>query len=113
MHTGNTAPPTSLDAWIPKNKHAIYFIGLQEASYSQPKDFKNCEEHLAYVFKQHMGNNYELMEIHSLMEIRFLLFVHKDHVHKVSNLEKGTEATGLAHVRHILAGTGLDLITPC
>lgn len=46
-----------------------------------------------------MGPNYELLALHSLLEIRFLLFVHKDHVHKVSNLEKGNEATGVAHVR--------------
>lgn len=43
----------------------------------------------------------------TLLEIRFLLFVHKDHAHKVTSLEKGKEATGLAHVR-----SPLSLIPP-
>lgn len=79
----------------------VYFIGLQEASYTQPKEYKSCEEHISAVFKQHMGPNYALVESLSMSEIRFLLFVHKDHVHKITNIEKGTEATGVAHVRNI------------
>ncbi len=75
-------PPNNLDAWIPKNKHTIYFIGLQESTYQQPKEFKNCEEHLYSIFKNHMGPNYILLEVPSLsslfeaLELCSLLVVH-------------------------------------
>ncbi|KAL0223756.1 hypothetical protein P9112_003146 [Eukaryota sp. TZLM1-RC] len=95
---GNAAPPSRLESWLPRSGYHVYAVGVQEAGYTPREGYSTCEEDWFGVVKAYLGDKYIVIGQKSLLEIRLVVFIHKQYFMKVSNVEIGTEATGIARV---------------
>ncbi|KAL0211964.1 hypothetical protein RCL1_005590 [Eukaryota sp. TZLM3-RCL] len=95
---GNAAPPPRLESWLPRSGYHVYAVGVQECGYSPREPYGNCEEDWFGILGAYLGDKYQLIASKSLLEIRLAVFIHKQYFVKVSNIEIGTEATGIARV---------------
>ncbi|EFA80518.1 inositol 5-phosphatase [Heterostelium album PN500] len=101
-----------LHTWIPagnsttgdrKQQIDLYAIGVQECHYDPlPKrehsDDDRCEEHWFSMLATHIGSDYVRLESISLVKMRLILFVRKEHYYKINHIEKDSEATGIGGI---------------
>ncbi|KAL0245945.1 hypothetical protein GEMRC1_007161 [Eukaryota sp. GEM-RC1] len=95
---GNAAPPSRLESWLPRSGYHIYAVGVQEAGYSARQGFSSCEDDWFGCLSAYLGDKYQIIAQKSMLEIRLVVFIHKQFFVKVSNVEIDTEATGIARV---------------
>eukprot|EP00005_Dracoamoeba_jomungandri_P002552 CAMPEP_0174256092 /NCGR_PEP_ID=MMETSP0439-20130205/5350_1 /TAXON_ID=0 /ORGANISM="Stereomyxa ramosa, Strain Chinc5" /LENGTH=941 /DNA_ID=CAMNT_0015338551 /DNA_START=472 /DNA_END=3293 /DNA_ORIENTATION=+ len=94
---GDAPPPyDKLSLWIPPSMYDLYVISTQESTYhtedsSPESDWINAIKHL-------LGDEYVTIATMSLLAIRLVVFVKREHFYKISEIHKGTEATGIGNV---------------
>ncbi len=101
----------SLDDFIPSNKFDIYAVGLQEC---RVKDRSKWEVELTrHINLNYRGNKakntHVLVKKCALREINLFLFVKKDLVDKVTNIEAHTVACGIGNVVGNKGGAAISL----
>jgi Endonuclease/Exonuclease/phosphatase family 2 len=95
-----------LDPWIPRNGYDIYAISSQECEYAARDPFEECESDWFGLIQSHLGSNYVKLAGLSLWTIRLIVLIRRDHYYAVSHIQRGTEATGIAHVIGNKGGVG-------
>lgn len=107
-NVGKAPPPDSLHPWIPENSNFdIIVVGVQECEYnarsgeSSETDFSNCIQNT-------VGSKYIKISSLSLLGIRLYVLVKREHYYKISQIKKGTEATGLGNVVGNKGGVGVS-----
>merc|ERR1711934_751590 len=102
---GDTAPPESLESVLcrkisgQKFRPNVYAISVQECSHSPPSgEGKSTSKHVRNIIQNTIGDDYVPLLKSSLSTIRLFIFVLRDDIHKISNIEKCKEACGVAHV---------------
>ena len=95
---GEAAPPENIETWIPKDKHDIYVISTQECEYPPRRGLNSCETDWFDCLTTHLGKNYIKLSGLSLLSIRLVIFIRRDHFYKISYLEQDTVATGIGGV---------------
>lgn len=101
FNLGDAMPPASnIHLWLqPEKKFDLYVVSAQEGNYEIEKgDAKNAEQHFFSLIESSLGPNYVRVAQLSLLHIRHCVYVAKRHSHKVSNVRKGTVATGIGNV---------------
>lgn len=95
---GEAAAQTELlEYWIP-NGFDLYVINTQECEYSPRKGFKDCEKDWFDVVTCHMGIEYVKLAGLSLIGIRLVVLVRREHFYKISQLKTDTMATGIGNI---------------
>eukprot|EP01103_Thecamoeba_quadrilineata_P011909 TRINITY_DN2956_c0_g1_i1.p1 TRINITY_DN2956_c0_g1~~TRINITY_DN2956_c0_g1_i1.p1 ORF type:complete len:952 (-),score=192.20 TRINITY_DN2956_c0_g1_i1:966-3821(-) len=114
-NVGERPPPerntnqNGLSAWLPKNEfYDIIAIGLQECEYVPRKGNATPEIDFFNTLQEELGPKYIKIAGVSLVAIRLIVFVRRDHCYKISQLKKSTEATGIAHVMGNKGGVGIS-----
>jgi Endonuclease/Exonuclease/phosphatase family 2/PH domain len=104
---GNAPAPGELRPWLPDPPtHDIYVISVQECEYAARGGQSNEDDWFGQV-QAHFGQNYYRLCGLSLLHIRTIVLVHRQHYGFVTNLRKGTEATGIANVIGNKGGAGV------
>ena len=75
---------------------------FKECEYAARPGFINTQEDWVSTIKRHLGDTYTLVESHTLWEMRLLIFCQTGYEKYISAVDKGTEATGVAHVLGII-----------
>ena len=107
---GDAAPPSDLEElgrWIPLQGYDLYVVGTQECMY-KPKSAtadetpeamgSGCEADWFARVQNLLGNEFVRVCGLSLMGIRLLILVHRTKWFKISNVQKSTEACGIANL---------------
>lgn len=89
LNCGNAPIPTELGEWIPRDLHDIVVVGTQE-SISDADIYDKIGAHL--------GSSYLTVATATLLWIRLIVLVRREHWTRISNLEKHTVATGVGGV---------------
>ncbi|GAM21486.1 hypothetical protein SAMD00019534_046610 [Acytostelium subglobosum LB1] len=109
-NVGDAPPPTptstsagvdgGLSKWIPNNgQYDIYAIGVQECEYEVTSSTPvECETHWFTTLANHIGTGYIRLESISLVKMRLIIFVKKEHYNKICHVEKETVATGIGGI---------------
>ncbi|KAL6064788.1 inositol polyphosphate 5-phosphatase [Balamuthia mandrillaris] len=105
---GDAPPPSSLSAWIPREKFDIYAIAVEECKYPPRLGHSSCEADWFNCIQSHLGPNYIKMAGLSLLSIRLIIMVKREHYYKIANIEKEKEATGIANVVGNKGGIGVS-----
>ena len=77
---GNAGPPADLgllEAWMPRNKHDVYVVSVQECDFEHAPGYGSCEEEWFLKVEAHLGDNYVRLAGLSLLAIRLLIVVKK------------------------------------
>jgi hypothetical protein len=100
FRTGDAAPPyeVNLNAWLPKDEFDIYVVAVQESDFVPRPGFVSPEEDLFGWLGSHLGENYIKLTHVSLLSIRLVCYVKREHYYKISRVRTATVATGLANV---------------
>ena len=101
------ADPEEMGRWIPLDGFDLYAIGTQECMY-KPKSAgteetpealgSSCEADWFARIQSLLGNDFIRVCGLSLMGIRLIVLVRRTHWFKISNVQKGTEACGIANL---------------
>lgn len=97
-NVGEAAPPDNLEDWIPKDRYDVYVIGTQECEYPPKKGNVNAEADWFDILTSHLGTNYVKVAGLSLLSIREIVFIRREHFYKLSDIETATVATGIGGV---------------
>ncbi len=103
---GEAVPPDNLEPWIPREKYDIYVICTQECEYLPRKGFASCEEDWYGAITAHLGKNYIKLSSASLLSIRMVVFIRREHFYKITYVENDTVATGIGGVIGNKGGIG-------
>jgi len=83
-------PPRStaeLDAWMPRNKHDIYAVAVQEATYRRE------EGEFFELVQRHLGRDYLALATMALWDMNLIVLAKKRHLLKITCVEGSTKAT--------------------
>ncbi|EGG17143.1 inositol 5-phosphatase [Cavenderia fasciculata] len=58
----------------------------------------DCAEHWFQMLSNHLGHNYFKLQSISLVKMRLVVFVKKEHYYKINHIERESEATGVAGI---------------
>lgn len=92
-----------LAEWMPKDKHDIYAIAVQEASYR-----KEESEWFDYV-QAYLGREYLTLASMNLWDTLLIVLTRKKHLLKITNVEGSTKATVHKAVCGTKGGIGISL----
>jgi Endonuclease/Exonuclease/phosphatase family 2 len=95
-NVGNAAP-SDLTPWL-ESGHDIYAVSVQECEYAPRTGYSNCESDIFAAIQSAVGPGYVQLEGLSLLYIRLIVLVKREHYYRVTNLHKGKEATGIANI---------------
>lgn len=96
---GDTAPPTVYEIKDKSFKPNIVVVNVQECSHSPPSgEGKSTSKHVQNVIQRTLGDDYAPLKKASLWTIRIFVFIRRDCMLKIAQLEKCKEACGIAHV---------------
>lgn len=117
---GLAPPPASLDAWVPKDKYDIYFIGFQESGWTSGAKIPQTQI-LSYMWdtqeqevlfgglQKLLGPGYVRYAQRSLWQMRYVLFVRAEHVSSISNLQGNMFTTGVGGIVGDKGALGISL----
>eukprot|EP00656_Telonema_subtile_P048062 TRINITY_DN5637_c0_g1_i2.p1 TRINITY_DN5637_c0_g1~~TRINITY_DN5637_c0_g1_i2.p1 ORF type:complete len:1966 (-),score=562.67 TRINITY_DN5637_c0_g1_i2:170-6067(-) len=92
-----------LAAWLPKDKHDIYAIAVQEASYRKEEN-----EWFDYI-QAYLGRDYLTLASMNLWDTLLIVLTRKKHLLKITNVEGSTKATIHKAVCGPKGGIGISL----
>ena len=94
---GNAAPPSSLHPWISSTtKYDLYAVSVQECEYETQGT--TSEASWFDAVRQAVGEGYVTVAAVSLLVMRMLVLVRREHYHKITNIKRDTVPTGMANV---------------
>ncbi|XP_024517131.1 phosphatidylinositol 3,4,5-trisphosphate 5-phosphatase 1-like isoform X2 [Selaginella moellendorffii] len=98
-NVGNARPAVDLSSWLPtKSEHELLVIGAQECDYPPRPPFSDCAKDWINSVKSCIGQRYKLVCAVSRSQIRLAAFVRDDAEKAISEMDSGSEATGVGHV---------------
>ncbi|KAL2651579.1 hypothetical protein R1flu_019707 [Riccia fluitans] len=98
-NVGNSRPPKDLTPWIPPNPdYELVAIGSQECDYPARHPFTECSKDWLHTLSAHLGVRYKVVHSTSRGQMRLVIFVRSDSEKAISELDSGSEATGVGHV---------------
>ncbi|XP_024522283.1 phosphatidylinositol 3,4,5-trisphosphate 5-phosphatase 2B-like isoform X2 [Selaginella moellendorffii] len=98
-NVGNARPAADLSSWLPtKSEHELLVIGAQECDYPPRPPFSDCAKDWINSVKSCIGQRYKLVCAVSRSQIRLAAFVRDDAEKAISEMDSGSEATGVGHV---------------
>lgn len=98
-NVGNSQPPLDLSAWIPTDaRYEIVAIGTQESDYQPRAPFTDSGKDWLETCKNNVGSQYRIVHFASRGQMRLVVFVRDDAEKAVSDVDSGSEATGVGHV---------------
>jgi hypothetical protein len=97
---GGQPPPNILDPWVQRDGYDIVVAGVQGCQ----------EDDWADYIAKNLSNNYVALCEQSIGAIRICLFVLEKHVHGVTFVEYGNEATGFLHVMADKGAVALSMV---
>ncbi|XP_057853523.2 uncharacterized protein LOC131063643 isoform X2 [Cryptomeria japonica] len=98
-NVGNSQPPLDLSAWLPTDaRYEIVAIGTQESDYQPRAPFTECGKDWLETCKNNVGSQYRIVHYASRGQMRLVVFVRDDVEKAVSDVDNGSEATGVGHV---------------
>lgn len=96
-NVGNAAPD-DLTPLFPKEACDLIVVGAQECDYKARGGYNSCHADWIGSLSKALGNNYELVGSHNLMQMRIAAFAHQSFKNHISNVMMSTEATGVGGV---------------
>ncbi|XP_057864591.2 uncharacterized protein LOC131072442 isoform X2 [Cryptomeria japonica] len=91
--------PEDLSAWIPiSGAYQIMAIGTQECDYPPRPPFTDCGKDWLETLRKHVGRQYRVIRYTSRGQMRLIIFVRDDAEKAISDVDSGSEATGVANV---------------
>lgn len=98
-NVGNSRPPLDLSAWIPMTTaYEIVAVGTQECDYAPRLPFTECGKDWLETLRQHVGRRYRVIHYTSRGQMRLVVFVRDDAEKAISDVDSGSQATGVGHV---------------
>ena len=90
-------PPEDLLPFIPKDNQDIYVLGTEECEHSIQKSFLfRSKEKWVRKLDEHLGHEYIPLAEETLQAMHIIVFVRKDLLPHISNVQTDSVATGLA-----------------
>ncbi|ELR19471.1 inositol polyphosphate phosphatase, putative [Acanthamoeba castellanii str. Neff] len=98
---GNAPPQKCLSPWLqPEANYDLYAISAQEV---------NSETDLFKLVQAQLGEDYVMVATQSLMMMRLMVLVRREHRHRISGVTTGSVPTGIGNVIGNKGGLGIAL----
>lgn len=98
-NVGNAVPSEDLSEWIPSDgTHDILAIGCQECKYEPRSGFSTNKDDWINTLTDAVGPGYERLDYVQMWQIALAVFVKSNLIPEISEVTKGTEATGIGRV---------------